>query len=93
MIDGCQYVAHSQLNVVDLDCDFYVFSGHKLYGPQAVGVLYMKDKWFDEFDPYQGGGDMIDKVEIDKTTFAKGFSKFEAGTPPIAQVIGLGSSH
>ena len=92
MIDGCQFVAHSKLNVHELDCDFYVFSGHKLYGPSGVGVLYMKDKWFDDFNPYQGGGDMIDKVEINHTTFAKGFHKFEAGTPPIAQVIGLGSS-
>lgn len=92
MIDGCQYVAHSNLNVSNLDCDFYVFSGHKLYGPSGVGVLYMKDKWFDNFDPYQGGGDMIEKVEIDYTIFNKGYSKFEAGTPPIAQVIGLGAS-
>ena len=64
MIDGCQFVAHSKLNVTDLDCDFYVFSGHKLYGPSGVGVLYMKDKWFDNFEPYQGGGDMIENVEI-----------------------------
>ncbi len=92
MVDGCQYVAHSKLNVSELNCDFYVFSGHKLYGPSGVGVLYMKDKWFDKFDPYQGGGSMIDKVEIDNTTFAKGFQKFEAGTPPIVQVIGLGTS-
>ena len=92
MIDGCQFAAHSKLNVLDLDCDFYVFSGHKLYGPSGVGVLYMKEKWFDKFNPYQGGGDMIDTVEINNTTFAKGFHKFEAGTPPIAQVIGLGAS-
>ena len=92
MVDGCQYVAHSKLDISELDCDFYVFSGHKLYGPSGVGVLYMKDKWFDKFEPYQGGGDMIDQVEIDHTTFAKGFNKFEAGTPPIVQVIGLGAS-
>ena len=92
MVDGCQYVAHSKLDLLELGCDFYVFSGHKLYGPSGVGVLYMKDKWFDEFEPYQGGGDMIDQVEIDHTTYAKGFNKFEAGTPPIVQVIGLGSS-
>ena len=92
MIDGCQFVAHSKLDLRSIDCDFYVFSGHKLYGPSGIGILYMKDKWFDNFEPYQGGGDMIEKVEIDKTTFARGFSKFEAGTPPIAQVIGLGSS-
>jgi len=92
MIDGCQYIAHSKLNVTDLDCDFYVFSGHKLYGPSGVGVLYMKDRWFEDFNPYQGGGSMIDNVEIDNTTYSKGFSKFEAGTPPIAEVIGLGAS-
>ena len=92
LIDGCQYVAHSKLNVIDLDCDFYVFSGHKLYGPSGIGVLYMKDKWFEDFNPYQGGGDMIEKVEIDNTIFAKGYHKFEAGTPPIVQVIGLGAS-
>ena len=92
MIDGCQYVAHSKLDVSNIDCDFYVFSGHKLYGPSGVGVLYMKDKWFDYFNPYQGGGDMIDQVEINDTTFASGYSKFEAGTPPIAEVIGLGAS-
>ena len=93
MIDGCQMIAHSNVNVKELDCDFYVYSGHKLYGPTGVGVLYMKDKWFDLFDPYQGGGSMIDKVDIDKTTFARGFQKFEAGTPPIVQVIGLGASY
>tara|TARA_B110000116_G_scaffold270244_1_gene287829 strand:+ start:886 stop:2091 length:1206 start_codon:yes stop_codon:yes gene_type:complete len=92
MIDGCQFIAHSTVNVQELDCDFYVFSGHKLYGPSGVGVLYMKDRWFEDFNPYQGGGDMIDEVDISDTTFAKGYSKFEAGTPPIAQVIGLGTS-
>ena len=92
MIDGCQFVAHSKLNVSQLDCDFYVFSGHKLYGPSGIGVLYMKNKWFQDFEPYQGGGSMIEKVNIDSTTYAKGFQKFEAGTPPIVQVIGLGAS-
>ena len=92
MIDGCQFIAHSKLNVLELDCDFYVFSGHKIYGPSGVGVLYMKDKWLEIFNPYQGGGSMIDTVEIENTKFAKGFQKFEAGTPPIAQVIGLGAS-
>ena len=92
MIDGCQFVAHSELNVTDLDCDFYVFSGHKLYGPSGIGVLYMKERWFDDLDPYQGGGSMIDNVDIQQTDYAKGFQKFEAGTPPIAQVIGLNAS-
>ena len=92
MIDGCQFVAHSELNVTDLDCDFYVFSGHKLYGPSGIGVLYMKERWFDDLDPYQGGGSMIDNVDIQQTNYAKGFQKFEAGTPPIAEVIGLEAS-
>ena len=92
MIDGCQFVAHSELNVTEIDCDFYVFSGHKLYGPSGIGVLYMKKRWLDDLDPYQGGGSMIDNVDIDQTTYAKGFQKFEAGTPPIAEVIGLGAS-
>tara|TARA_B100000965_G_C19587986_1_gene756671 strand:- start:795 stop:2000 length:1206 start_codon:yes stop_codon:yes gene_type:complete len=92
LIDGCQHVAHKKINMDDLNCDFYVYSGHKLYGPSGVGVLYMKNKWFEKLDPYQGGGAMIDKVDIDSTTYASGFQKFEAGTPPIVQVIGLGSS-
>ena len=92
MIDGCQHIAHKKTNVTNLGCDFYVFSGHKLYGPTGIGVLYMKDKWFDKLGPYQGGGSMIDKVEINQTSYATGFQKYEAGTPPIVQVIGLGSS-
>ena len=92
LIDGCQHIAHKPINIKDLGCDFYVFSGHKLYGPSGVGVLYMKEKWFDQLGPYQGGGSMIDTVEIDHTSFAKGFQKYEAGTPPIVQVIGLGAS-
>ena len=92
MVDGCQFIPHSKLDVKEMDCDFYVFSGHKLYGPSGVGVLYMKDRWFEDFNPYQGGGDMIEVVDIEDTIFAKGYHKFEAGTPPIVQVIGLGSS-
>ena len=92
MIDGCQFVAHSELNVTEIDCDFYVFSGHKLYGPSGIGILYMKERWFDDLDPYQGGGSMIENVDIHQTTYTKGFQKFEAGTPPIAEVIGLGAS-
>ena len=93
LIDGCQYIAHAPVDVRDLDCDFYVYSGHKMYGPSGVGILYMKDQWFDQFDPYQGGGSMIDNVDFVKTTYAKGNQKFEAGTPPIVQVIGLGTSY
>ena len=93
LIDGCQYVAHAPVDIKSLGCDFYVYSGHKLYGPSGVGVLYMKNKWLNQFDPYQGGGDMIESVDFEKTTFASGHQKFEAGTPPIAQVIGLGASY
>ncbi len=93
LIDGCQYIAHATVDVSNLDCDFYVYSGHKLYGPSGVGVLYMKSQWFELFNPYQGGGSMIENVDFDKTTFASGYHKFEAGTPPIAQVIGLVASY
>ena len=93
LIDGCQYIAHAPVDIKSLGCDFYVFSGHKLYGPSGVGVLYMKNQWLDNFDPYQGGGDMIENVDFKKTTFASGHQKYEAGTPPIAQVIGLGASY
>ena len=92
LIDGCQYIAHKPTDLQNIGCDFYVFSGHKLYGPTGVGVLYMKDKWFEKLGPYQGGGSMIDKVEIYETKYARGFQKYEAGTPPIVQVIGLGAS-
>jgi len=91
LIDGCQYVPHNKLNIKDLDPDFYVFSAHKLYGPSGLGVLYMKDKWIDKLGPYQGGGSMIKNVETHSSTYLDGFQKFEAGTPPIAEVIGLSS--
>jgi cysteine desulfurase/selenocysteine lyase len=92
LIDGCQYVPHKKLNIRELDPDFYVFSAHKLYGPSGLGILYMKDKWIDKLEPYQGGGSMIINVETDSSTYLDGFQKFEAGTPPIAEVIGLNSS-
>ena len=92
LIDGCQYVPHKKLNIKELDPDFYVFSAHKLYGPSGLGVLYMKDYWIDRLGPYQGGGSMIKNVETDSSTYLDGFNKFEAGTPPIAEVIGLSSS-
>ena len=82
----------AKVDLKDLDPDFYVFSAHKMYGPSGLGVLYMKDKWIDEFTPYQGGGQMIHDVDIDKSTYANGYEKFEAGTPPIAPVIGFSSS-
>ena len=90
IIDGCQYIAHGKVDVQDLGCDFYIFSGHKIYGPTGVGVLFGKQELLEGLPPYQGGGDMIDTVTFEKTTFASVPQKFEAGTPPIAQVIGLG---
>jgi len=92
LVDGCQYVPHKNLNIKNLDPDFYVFSAHKLYGPSGLGILYMKDYWIDKLGPYQGGGSMIKNVEIDSSSYLDGFYKFEAGTPPIAEVIGLSAS-
>ena len=92
LIDGCQYVPHKKLNIKELDPDFYVFSAHKLYGPSGLGILYMKSKWIDRLGPYQGGGSMIKNVETDSSTYLDGFQKFEAGTPPIAEVIGLAAA-
>ena len=92
LIDGCQYVPHKKLNIKVLDPDFYVFSAHKLYGPTGLGILYMKSEWIDKLGPYQGGGSMIKNVETSSSTYLGGFQKFEAGTPPIAEVIGLSSS-
>lgn len=92
LLDGAQAVPHMPVDVRDIDCDFYVFSGHKLYGPTGIGVLYAKKAWLDRLPPYQGGGDMIETVAFDKVTFAKGPQKFEAGTPDIAGVIGLSAA-
>lgn len=89
LVDGAQAAPHMVVNVAKLDCDFYVFSGHKLYGPTGIGVLYAKQKWLDKCSPYQGGGDMIETVSFNQVTFAKGVQKFEAGTPHIAGAIGL----
>ncbi len=92
LLDGCQFAPHKKVDLKDLEPDFYVFSAHKMYGPSGLGILYMKDKWLDSFSPYQGGGQMIHDVDIDKSTYADGYEKFEAGTPPIAPVIGFSSS-
>ena len=92
LIDGCQFIPHKPIDIKQYDPDFYVFSAHKLYGPSGLGILYMKDKWFEIFPPYQGGGSMIEDVNILNSTYASGFEKFEAGTPPIAEVIGLSSA-
>jgi cysteine desulfurase/selenocysteine lyase len=89
LVDGAQAAPHLAVDVKDLDCDFYVFSGHKLYGPTGIGVLYGKKKWLDAMPPYQGGGGMIETVDFSHITFAKSPNKFEAGTPNIAGVVGL----
>jgi len=81
LVDGAQAVPHIQVNVVDLDADFYVFSGHKIYGPTGIGVLYGKEKWLNKMPPYQGGGEMIQSVTFEKTTYNELPFKFEAGTP------------
>ena len=90
LVDGTQGIVHIGVDVQDLDCDFYGFTGHKIYGPTGVGILYGKMDVLKSMPPYQGGGDMIDKVSFSGTTFQEPPYRFEAGTPPIAQVIGLG---
>lgn len=92
LVDGAQAIPHMTVDVQDLDCDFYVFSGHKLYAPAGVGVLYGKQALLEAMPPYQGGGDMIRTVTFEKTTYAGLPHKFEAGTPAIADVIGLGAA-
>lgn len=92
LIDGSQAVPHMKVDVQALDADFYVFTGHKVFAPTGIGVLYAKNEWLEKMPPYQGGGDMINRVTFEKTTFATGHSKFEAGTPPIVQAIGLGAA-
>jgi len=92
LIDGCQAVPHMRVDVRNLDCDFYVFSGHKLFGPTGIGVLYGKEKLLEDMPPWQGGGDMISSVTFEKTTYNELPYKFEAGTPNIAGVIGLGTA-
>lgn len=92
LVDGAQAVAHIQVDVRDLGCDFYAFSGHKLYGPTGIGVLYARQSILEAMPPYQGGGEMIEYVTFEKTTYNKLPYKFEAGTPNIAGAIGLGAS-
>ena len=89
LVDGCQAITHNTVDVQALDCDFYVFSGHKIYGPTGVGALYAKAELLDVMPPYQGGGEMIARVTLEGSTFKSGAAKFEAGTPAIAQVIAL----
>jgi cysteine desulfurase/selenocysteine lyase len=92
LIDGAQAVPHLKVDVQALDCDFYVFSGHKVYGPTGIGVLYGKSALLDAMPPYQGGGDMISSVTFEQTIYNKLPYKFEAGTPHVAGAIGLGAA-
>jgi len=92
LLDGAQAAVHGKVDVRDLDVDFYAFTGHKLYGPSGIGVLYGKAALLDKMPPYQGGGEMIETVSFEKATFKAAPHRFEAGTPPIAQAIGLGAA-
>lgn len=89
MIDGAQAVSHIPVDVRELDCDFYCFSGHKMYAPMGIGIMYGKEKWLEKMPPYQGGGEMIRSVTIEKSTYNDLPFKFEAGTPSVGDVIGL----
>lgn len=91
-LDGAQAAPHMPIDVQELDVDFYAFSGHKLYGPTGIGILYGKQELLEKLPPVEGGGDMIERVSLEKTTYNRLPLKFEAGTPPIAEVIGLGAA-
>jgi len=92
LVDGCQSAPHISVDVLDLDCDFYAFSAHKVYGPTGVGILYAKKKWLEKLPPYIGGGAMISEVKKDKITYAPLPEKYEAGTMPTAEVIAFNES-
>ena len=92
LVDACQYIVHQPVDVQDLDCDFLAFSGHKTYGPTGIGILYGKFDLLDSMPPYQTGGDMVDVVTYDQTTFMPPPARFEAGTPACVQAIGLGEA-
>ena len=92
LIDGAQATPHLITNVTDLDADFYTTSAHKICGPTGIGMLYGKEEWLKKLPPYQGGGEMIDQVTFEKTTYADIPHKFEAGTPNIAGAVGFGAA-
>ena len=92
LVDGAQSAPHMQIDVQAMDCDFFAFSGHKMYGPTGIGVLYGKEQWLEKLPPYQGGGEMIDKVTWEKTTFERLPFKFEAGTPDYVATHGLATA-
>ena len=92
LVDACQYAVHGRIDVADIDCDFLAFSGHKTYGPTGIGVLYGKENILQKLEPFQFGGDMVDSVTYERTTFADIPARFEAGTPASVQAIGLGAA-
>jgi cysteine desulfurase / selenocysteine lyase len=92
LLDGAQGAVHLSVDVQELDCDFYVMTGHKLYGPTGIGVLYGKREWLEKMPPYQGGGEMINEVRCEGITYNEPPHRFEAGTPPIVEAIGLGAA-
>jgi cysteine desulfurase/selenocysteine lyase len=92
LVDGSQSVVHRPVNIPDFEPDFFVFTGHKLYGPNGIGVLYGKEDLLNSMPPYQGGGDMIETVTFEKTTYKAAPARFEAGTPAISEVIALGAA-
>ena len=92
LIDGAQGIVHTRVDVQDLDAEFYAFTGHKLYGPSGIGVLYGKKDLLNTMPPYQGGGDMIERVTFEKTTYRDAPARFEAGTPPIVEAAGLAAA-
>ncbi|CAI3929549.1 Selenocysteine lyase/Cysteine desulfurase (CsdA) (PDB:4LW2) [Commensalibacter communis] len=92
LVDGSQGIVHQQVNVQDLDVDFYTFTGHKLYGPTGIGILWGKKELLDQMPPFMGGGDMIERVTFEKSTWALPPVRFEAGTQPILEVVGLGAA-
>jgi cysteine desulfurase/selenocysteine lyase len=92
LVDGCQSVPHMKVDVKNLDADFYCFSGHKIYGPTGIGILYCKKEYLEKMDPYQGGGEMISEVTFNKTTYQEPPHKYEAGTPNIVGSIALGTA-
>lgn len=92
LIDGAQAVQHMDVDVQELDCDFFVFAGHKLYGPTGIGVLYAKEKWLEDMPPYQGGGDMVETVSFNHTTYAQLPFKFEAGTANYIGAVGMSAA-
>ena len=92
LVDGAQSAPHMKIDVQDMDCDFFAFSGHKMYGPTGIGVLYGREEWLEKLPPYQGGGEMIDRVSWEKTTFERPPLKFEAGTPDYVATHGLATA-